>query len=190
MKNIFIHMPAKLIAIIATSLTNKLVQTIVSSWFIALCSHITIPFYPVPMTLQTFAIALISLLAPVEVAIGSVLFYVGYAVAGIPFLGGGAKGIAVLLGPTAGYIMGFFVMSATISLLMKCYPTSGIFKRLLFTFLGGGVLFLLGMTHLARLFNWGVAVKAGLLPFVFSEPVKYALAAYLSVFLQGKYLKK
>jgi biotin transport system substrate-specific component len=190
MKNILINTPAKLIAVISKSLTNKFVQTIASSWLIALGAYITIPFYPVPMTLQTFAIALISLLVPVQVAIGSVLFYIGYAAVGIPVLAGGAKGMTALLGPTAGYIVGFFLMSAIISLLMKYYPTSGGLKRLLFTLLGGTVLFLLGIAYLAHLFNWNMAIKTGLLPFAFSEPVKYALAAYLSVFVQGKYLRK
>jgi biotin transport system substrate-specific component len=190
MKNTLINTPAKLAAVISKSLTNKLVQAIASSWLIALGAHIIIPFYPVHMTLQSFAIALISLLVPVEVAIGSVLFYVGYAAMGIPVLQGGGKGIAALLGPTAGYIIGFFFMSAIISLLMKHYPNSGILKKLLFSFLGGAVLFLLGIAYLAHLFNWDIAIKTGLLPFVFSEPVKYALAAYLSVFVQGKYLRK
>lgn len=190
MKNVLTNIPVRLTAVISKSLTNRLTQTIAGSWLIALGAQIIIPFYPVHMTLQTFAIALISLLVPVEVAIGSVLFYVGYAAMGIPVLQGGGKGIVALLGPTAGYIMGFFFMSAIISLLMKHYPTSGIFQRLLYTFLGGAVLFLLGMSYMAHLFNWGIAIKTGLLPFIFSEPVKFALAAYLSVFVQGKYLRK
>src|SRR4051812_37254688 len=126
MKNILINTSAKLTAVISKSLTNKLVQTIAGSWLIALGAHIIIPFYPVHMTLQSFAIPFISLLAPAEVAIGSVLFYVGYAAVGIPVLQGGGKGIATLCGPTAGYIIGFFFMSAIISLLMKYYPNSGV----------------------------------------------------------------
>lgn len=189
MKNIFISIP-KLTAVISKSLTNKFSQAIASSWLIALGAYIIIPFYPVPMTLQTFAIALVSLLVPVEVAIGSVSLYIGYAAIGIPVLQGGAKGVAVLVGPTAGYIMGFFFMSAIISLLMKQYPTSGIFQRLLFIFLGGAVLFLLGIAYLAYLFNSKIAITTGLVPFGFAEPVKYALAAYLSVFMQNNYFRK
>lgn len=190
MKNILINTPAKLTAVISRSLTNKFVQAIASSWLIALGAYVVIPFYPVPMTLQSFAIALIGLLVPIEVAIGSVSLYIGYAAMGIPVLQGGAKGIAALLGPTAGYIVGFFVMIAIISWLMNIYPTSGVFKRLLFTFFGGAVLFLPGISYLAHLFNWNMAIKTGLLPFIFSEPVKYTLVVYLSMLLQGKYVRK
>lgn len=190
MKNILITTSAKLTAVIATSMTNKLVQALAGSWLIALSAHIIIPFYPIPMTLQTFAIALISLLVPLEIALGSLLFYIGYAAIGIPVLAGGGKGLATLVGPTAGYIAGFFVMSTIIGLLMKRYPTSGVYKRLFFTFLGGAVLFLLGTSYLAYLFNWKIAIKTGLYPFIFSEPAKYALAAYLSVLVQSKYVRK
>ena len=173
----------------SNTLVHKLIQTIASSWLIALGAYVIIPFYPVPMTLQSFAIVLISLIASVEVAIGSVLFYIGYAAMGIPVLQGGAKGYAALSGPTAGYIIGFFFMSAIISLLMKSYPTNNVFKRLMFTLLGTGVLFLLGVSYLAYLFDWRIAIKTGLLPFALSEPVKCPLAAYLSVFVEGKRLR-
>jgi biotin transport system substrate-specific component len=189
MKNILIIVP-KLAGTLSRLLANKFAQTIAGSWLIAAGAQISIPFYPVQMTLQTFAIALISLVMPVELAIGSVLFYISYAAMGIPVLAGGGTGIIVLLGPRAGYIVGFLAMSAIIGLLMKLYPTSGVLKRLLFTFLGASILFLLGTSHLAHLFNWNIAIKTGLLPFIFSEPVKLTLAAYLSVFVQDKYVNK
>jgi biotin transporter BioY len=77
-------------------------------------------------------------------------------------------------------------MSGIVSLLTQKYPSQGSIVRLGFTLIGGLFLFVPGLLHLANLFGWEVALKTGLLPFVFSEPTKYALAAYLSVFIRDK----
>ncbi|OJW73433.1 MAG: hypothetical protein BGO68_02105 [Candidatus Amoebophilus sp. 36-38] len=190
MKNLLINSGIKLTPVISRLLAHRFVQTFLCSWLIALGAYITIPFYPVPMTLQTFVIALISLLMPFHVAIGSLTCYVTYAAIGIPVLAEGSRGITALVGPTAGYIIGFFLMSAIISLLANRYPTSGGLKRFLFTLIGGVFLFSIGLAHLSHLFGWSIAIKTGLLPFVFSEPVKFLLAAYLSVFIRSKTLKR
>ena len=190
MKNVLLSSRTKLTLSVSKIFSHRLVQTFLCSWLIALGAHIMVPFYPVPMTLQTFAIALISLVVPSHVAIGSLLFYVTYAALGIPVLAGGNKGIVALVGPTAGFIIGFFLMSALINLLVNRYPTSGVLKKFLITLLGGTFLFAIGLAHLSHLFGWTIAIKTGLLPFVFSEPVKFLLAAYLSVFVRNKDLKR
>ena len=190
MKNVLLSSRTRLTLTLSKIFSHRLVQTFLFSWLTALGAHIMVPFYPVPMTLHTFVIALISLVVPFHVAIGSLLFYVTYAAVGIPVLAGGNNGIAALVvGPTAGFIIGFFLMSALINLLVNRYPTSGVLTRFLFTLLGGIFLFSIGLTHLSHLFGWTVAIKTGLLPFVFSEPVKLLLAAYLSVFIRNKALK-
>jgi biotin transport system substrate-specific component len=190
MKNLLINSRARLALAISPLFTHKFVQAFLCSWLIALGAYISIPFYPVPLTLQTFSIALISLVMPVQVAISAVVFYISYAAMGIPVLEGGANGIGALVGPTAGYIVGFILMSATISLLIKRYPASSALKRCLFTLIGGAILFLIGVGYMSHLFSWNIAIKAGLLPFMFSEPIKLALAAYLSKFIQHRYLTK
>ncbi|MHB9146983.1 MAG: biotin transporter BioY [Candidatus Amoebophilus sp.] len=171
---------------IANFATSKYMQTFLGSWLIALGAQISIPFHPVPMTLQTFTIALISLLVPFQVAVGSVVFYITYAAMGMPVLEGSASGIGKLLGPTAGYIVGFLLMSAITNLLIKSYPTNSSLKRCLFILAGGSVLFISGMVHLSYIFGWNIAIKTGLLPFILSEVVKYTLAAQLSLFIQNK----
>lgn len=187
MKNLLINSGTRFSVTISKILSYKLVQTLLCSWLIVVGAYITVPFYPVPMTLQTFVIALISLLMPFQVTIGSIILYLSYAGVGIPVLTGGGKGITALVGPTAGYVIGFFFMAAIINLLIKSYPTSGILRRFLFTCIGGIMLFLMGLAHLSHLFDWSIAIKTGLLPFVFSEPVKLLLAAYLSLLLQGRF---
>ena len=171
-------------------LRNAFVRAFCASWLIALGAYIMVPWYPVPMTLQTFFIALIALLAPWPTAVGAVLFYLSYAAMGMPVLAGGNGGIAGLLGPGAGYLVGFVLMAGVIAVLTQRYKDSSVLGRFGFTLVGGLLLFGLGLAHLARLFSWEIAFKTGLLPFIFSELTKYALAAALSVFIQHKYLSK
>lgn len=171
-------------------LCNAFVRAFCASWLIVLGAYFMVPFYPVPMTLQTFFIALIALLAPWRMAMGAVLFYLSYAAMGIPVLAGGNCGIAALLGPRGGYFVGFVLMSGVIAVLTQRYRDSGVLARFGFTLIGGLLLFGLGLAHLAHFFGWEIAFKTGLLPFIFSEPTKFALAAGLSVFIQHKYLSK
>ena len=188
MKNILFTVSIMLKTIISKYITNIFVQAIASSWLIVLGAHIIVPFYPVPMTLQTFVVAIIGLLMPWKIALASVGLYVSYAAIGMPVLQGGVGGMGVLLGPTAGYIAGFFFMSTIISLMMQYFPKSGIIKRLSFVLLGTGVVFFLGVAHLASLLNlnWNMAIKMGFYPFIFSELIKCIVATYVSVCIQDR----
>jgi biotin transport system substrate-specific component len=166
---------------LAAIYTHKIAQTLLASWLIILGAHISVPFYPVKMTLQTLAIAFISLSLPYQSAISSVLLYLGYAAVGLPVLAGGNAGMAALMGPTMGYLIGFIGMSATTSLLMHHYPTTSFIKRFAFALLGDSIVFLLGIMHLTHLFGIDIAIKTGLLPFILGDLVKLATAAMVSL---------
>ena len=184
MKNFLTYTIDKWVDRLAAVYTNKLVQTVVASWLIILGAHVSVPFYPVKMTLQTLAIAFISLSLPCRSAISSVILYLCYAAAGLPVLAGGNAGITALLGPTMGYLIGFIGMSATTSLLMRYYPNNSFIKRFTFALLGDVVVFLLGVMHLTRLFGIDIAIKTGLIPFIIGDIVKLAAATMLSLTLK------
>lgn len=169
-------------------LRNASVSAFCASWLIALAAQISIPFCPIPMTMQTFAIALVGLLTPWPTAMGTVLLYLGYAVVGFPVSASGSIGLSVFTGPTGGFLVGMVLMSGVIAAFAQRYQDSGILMRFGFTLVGGLCMFMLGLWWLIHLFSWQVALKVGLLPFVFVEPIKLALAAYLSVFIQNRYL--
>ena len=165
------------------------VQAFCASWFIVLATQLRVPFYPVPMTLQSLAIMLIALLATRRVAIGAVLLYLAYGAVGLPVFASGTGGLASFVGPTAGYLVGFVLMSAVIASLAERYPESGFWMRLGFLLLGNVFLFAPGIGFLAHLIGWEKAFQAGFLPFVWALPTKAALAACLSVYLQSQYRK-
>ena len=80
MQSTLINISIKFKTIISYCFTNTVIRVLASSWLIVLGAHTIVPFYPVHMTLQTFAIALISLVMPPKIAISSMLCYLSYAV--------------------------------------------------------------------------------------------------------------
>lgn len=171
-------------------LQHVFVQTFGASWLIALATQIKVPLYPIPMTLQDFAIMLIALLTTRRIAVSAVLLYLSYGAIGLPVFASGVGGFSAFTGPTVGYLVGFVLMSGVIASLTQRYPTSGLGARFIFALLGNAALFVPGIGFLTHLFGWEVALKTGLLPFVFVLPIKAALAAYLSVYLRDKYVRK
>src|SRR5689334_12607461 len=75
--------------------------------FLALSSWITVPMIPVPMTMQTLAVPLVGALCGWRLGTITVLAWLGEAMLGAPVLAGGSGGIALFVGPTAGYLVSF-----------------------------------------------------------------------------------
>ena len=79
----------------------------VSVAIIAICSWVTIPIGPIPITLQMFAIPLIICILPARCSIAAVCIFLLMGCLGIPVFSGFRGGIGVLLGPTGGYLLGY-----------------------------------------------------------------------------------
>ena len=168
---------------------HTLVQSFCLSWFIALTAQVKAPFYPIPMNLNDWTIMLIALLAARRVAVGAVLLYLSYATMGLPVLASEATGLSMFLGPTAGYLVGYILMSATIAARQAHYPTGKFWVQLGVVLVGNIVFFTAGLSWLAYLMGWQMALQVGLLPFVWIQSMKVALAAALSVYIRDRYLR-
>lgn len=83
---------------------------------LTVCSWISIPLGPVPFTMQTFAIFLIAGLFGWKMGLSSVVIYILLGAIGIPVFSGFKGGVAALLGPTGGYIIGFIATALIIAL--------------------------------------------------------------------------
>jgi biotin transport system substrate-specific component len=91
------------------------------SLVIALCAQIAIPlpFTPVPVTLQTFAVLVTAGLLGSARGTAAVLAYLGEGFAGLPVFSGGRAGATHLLGPTGGYLLGFVIAAFVVGLLVE-----------------------------------------------------------------------
>jgi len=80
------------------------------SLFIALAAQVSVPFYPVPLTLQTLAILIVGLSFGARLGAATLLAYLAEGAMGLPVFAGGGSAPA-LLGPTAGFLFGFVLMA-------------------------------------------------------------------------------
>lgn len=149
---------------------------IAGSLLIAAAAHVTVPFWPVPMTLQTLAIFAISAAYGRNLAVATLMAYLVQGAMGFPVFTGGA-GLAYMAGPTGGYLAGFLVAAAIIG----AAADRGWGARPLALFgamlAGELVVLALGAAWLAVLFGAGKALAFGVGPFIIADLVKAALAA-------------
>jgi biotin transport system substrate-specific component len=160
---------------------------------------ISVPFYPVPMTMQTLAVLLVGGLLGPRLGVAAVVSYIALGLAGAPVFHGGLGGPALLAGPTGGYLMGFVPAAYLMGLAGRCGWASSPGKRGALSrvalLAGGAVLaevaiYALGLPWLAftTVKDTGTAVTVGLVPFLLGDLVKTAIA--VTALYGGKNLLK
>jgi biotin transport system substrate-specific component len=140
-------------------------------------SQIRIPIGPVPITLQTLFVLLAGALVGSFRGWLSQTLYVTAGSFGLPVFAGTVGGLAVLSGPTGGYIVGFVVAPLVVGKLISARKG---FAWSVFVFTLGSLLILaLGVLHLAFFYtpNLWTAIQVGLLPFLAGDAAKIFAAA-------------
>jgi len=156
-----------------------IVLVIGGSLLIGLCAQVKImlPFSPVPITAQTFAVLMIGMLLGSLRGSLCVLMYIIQGAAGLPIFAMGG-GFAVLIGPTGGYLVGFIPAAYITGLLAQKGWDRRIETTVLAMVLGNIVIYAFGLLWLCCLRGISRAVPAmGLYPFVVGDLLKIALAA-------------
>jgi biotin transport system substrate-specific component len=138
---------------------------------------VPVPWSPVPLTGQTFAVVLSGMLLGPRRAFFAQVLYLAEGAAGLPVFAAGAGGVARLLGPTGGYLLAFPLAAALTGALAR----RGWDRRFSTTFaamlLGSAPIFALGLAWLAAFVPAKALLVSGLLPFLPGDLVKSALAA-------------
>ncbi|UCF00428.1 MAG: biotin transporter BioY [Planctomycetota bacterium] len=151
---------------------------IVGSLLIGLCAQIKVwlPISPVPVTLQTFAVLMIgAVLGPRRGSL-CVLAYIIEGAAGLPVFAAGA-GLAVLSGPTGGYLVGFLAAAYITGYLAKKGWDRQVGTTVLAMLLGNLSIYAFGLFWLSCLIGAKKALVVGLYPFIVGDCLKIALAA-------------
>lgn len=89
---------------------KKALFVLAGSAFIAIAAQISVPFFPVPMTLQTLAILIVGLSFGARLGVATVAAYLLEGAAGLPVFANGGAGLAYMAGPTLGFLVGFLLM--------------------------------------------------------------------------------
>ncbi len=150
------------------------------SLLIALAAQVAVPlpFSPVPVTGQTFAVLLIGAAFGARLGAATVALYLAEGILGLPvFAPGGPVGPARLLGPTGGYLIGFVAAAYVVGALAERGWDRRLVTAALAMLAGEVVIYAFGLAGLARFLPPERLLAAGLLPFIPGDLVKLALAA-------------
>ena len=172
-------------AISKTSRTEKIIKliliTIIGSVLITISAKIKIPFYPVPMTMQTFVILLIGITLGYKIGLATVTLYLLEGIVGLPvFANSPEKGIGLIyfIGPTMGYLIGFIISVYFAGLFKYDKGIINTFIKLVFSV---SFIYIFGLIWLGILIGWDKPIfKLGAQPFLLAELFKVLLLVFLT----------
>ena len=170
----------------AYRITREILVVAGASLFVALCAKVTLPlpFTPVPLSLQNFAVLLVGLLLGSRRGFAALLLYLGEGAVGLPVFAAGSLG---LFGPTAGYLLAYPLVAFLAGWLRENVRPS--FARYAIAcVLAEILLFAAGVSWLVVFFRQSLAQAAafGLYPFVAAEVLKVSAAAGIATRWHGK----
>lgn len=167
------------IALPHTSALGNVLLVVAASLVTAAAAQVAInlPWTPVPITGQTFAVLLTGAVLGPRRAFLAMMLYLGEGAMGLPFFAGGAAGFAKLVGPSGGYLIGFPFAAFVTGLLAERGWDRRPVTMFLAMLMGSAVIFGLGLAQLSRYMPPSQLLAAGLLPFLGGDLIKSGLAA-------------
>lgn len=141
---------------------------------------IPIPVGPVPIVLADFFVMVTGLFLGYKYGLISTTLYLALGALGLPVFAGGGAGLAVLVGPTGGFLFGYLLVTASIGFITTKRNPS-IVINLIALVIGNILLYLVGVPWLKFQMNisWAAALAAGLIPFIIGIVIKIVVASAL-----------
>ena len=158
-----------------------LLITLVGTIILTISSKIKIPFYPVPMTMQTFVVLALGMSFGFKIGTATVALYLLEGIIGLPVFSNSPEkgiGLAYFIGPTMGYLIGFLFATFLSGYLNL---NTNIFLVFLKLILSVSIIYILGMFWLGSLIGWDKPIiQLGVTPFVLAELFKISILALLA----------
>ena len=164
-----------------SSIVKTFLIIILGSLALTISAKIKIPFYPVPMTMQTFVVMLLGLAFGYKIGLATVSLYLLEGIVGLPvFSNSPEKGVGLVYftGPTMGYLIGFLSATLIAGTISSNDNTLKIIFKLL---LSVSTIYILGVLWLGTLIGWDKPIlEFGVYPFLLAEIFKLALLVIIS----------
>ena len=152
---------------------------LIGSIILAISSKIKIPFYPVPMTMQTLIVLIIGIGFGWKLGLATISLYLFEGIIGLPvFSGSPEKGVGLIYftGPTMGYLLGFLV---AVYVSGKFIYDNNLVKNFFKLLLATSFIYILGMAWLGSLIGWEKPIfQLGAQPFLLAELLKILIATF------------
>lgn len=163
----------------STTKSKDLAIVLLGSAIIAITAQISVPMFPVPMTMQTLAVSVIGLTFGARLGGLTLLAYLAEGALGLPVFANGGAGLLKLMGPTSGFLWGFVGMAFLTGWMVERGFSRGFVRLFIAAFNPATLLFVPGVLGLWAMtpLDLSDAFKVGALPFLVGDVVKSVLAA-------------
>ena len=165
----------------AQKILKYIIITFIGSILLTISAKLKIPFYPVPMTMQTFVVLFLGVSFGYKIGLATVGLYLLEGIIGLPvFSNSPEKGIGLVyfMGPTMGYLVGFLVATFLAGYLNFRTNIISIFFKLI---LSVSVIYILGILWLGNLIGWDKPIiQLGASPFLLAELFKILILTLLA----------
>ena len=173
-------------------IAKVILMAVLGTLLLTISAKIKIPFYPVPMTMQTFVVLFLGITLGPKIGLLTVSLYLFEGIFGLPvFAGTPEKGVGIVYftGPTMGYLIGFLIAVYFAGLLKYEKGPINTFLKLIFSV---SFIYILGLIWLGTLIGWDKPIfKLGAEPFLLAELFKMLLLLFLTpTLLKAKKLIK
>tara|TARA_Y100000741_G_C18113751_1_gene502058 strand:+ start:137 stop:691 length:555 start_codon:yes stop_codon:yes gene_type:complete len=177
-------------------INQKIIKSIgvvfIGSILLTLSAKFKIPFYPVPMTMQTFVVIFMGMAFGYKIGVATVSLYLIEGIIGLPVFSNSPErgvGLIYFTGPTMGYLIGFLFASFVAGYLINLSNNLFIiFVKLIFSV---SFIYILGILWLGNIIGWDKPIiQLGVTPFLFAELFKILILTLLSkkIFLLRKFI--
>jgi len=163
-----------------TKLIKSILAVVLGSIVLTISAKIKIPFYPVPMTMQTFVVLLLGLSFGYKIGLSAVGLYLLEGIVGLPVFSNSPErgiGLVYFTGPTMGYLIGFLSACYLVSFVKINDNFFIIFSKLT---LAVSTIYIFGVIWLGTLIGWDKPIfNLGVAPFLLAEAFKVLLLSLL-----------
>jgi len=164
-----------------SSLARNAILAVTGSLLLWVSAKLQVPFYPVPVTMQTFVVLMIGTAYGWRLGAATVALYLLQGALGMPVFAGTPEkgiGLAYMMGPTGGYLAGYLVAACLTGALAGLGWDRRPSTTILSMVAGNVVIYAFGLAWLGTVVGWDKPVLAwGLTPFLLGDLLKIALAA-------------
>lgn len=167
----------------AQNLAVKAAIAIAGSALLAISAKLQVPFYPVPVTMQTLVVLVLGMTLGSRLAFATLALYLAEGMAGLPVFAGTPEkgiGLAYMMGPTGGYLLGYLFAATLTGWLAERGFDRSLPKAAFALVLGNLAIYVPGLVWLGAVIGWDKPVlQYGLIPFLAGDALKLALGACL-----------
>ena len=159
---------------------------IAGSILLTVSAKLRVPFWPVPITMQTFAVLLIGMAYGWKLGSATVLAYLAQGLAGLPVFTNPGAGPAYMFGPTAGYLVGFVLAAAAVGWMAERGWDRRVVTVIPALLIGSLLIYVPGVIWLHQILvaanpatDLAATIGVGVTPFLIGDALKICLAAAL-----------